>query len=162
MTIDGIIGGFLGLIGVGISLFFSYKFQKDNNKFQKEMNEKNNEFQKELSDSNHKFQLQLESQSREFEIWKKKYETLTKLVSYRFDLNGDEFSSALNSIQASFYDSKTVLDAAKDFYDILNSGYSDTYRSNDKLTELISLMFKDLDIDMNLDKRFLINVFNLK
>ncbi|KRK93062.1 hypothetical protein [Companilactobacillus futsaii] len=137
--LEGIIGGILGLIGVGISLYYSNKINKENQKFQKELEEKRS------AD----------------EIWRRKYEVLVKLIGYRFDFSGKESLSAINSIAALFYDSDDVMNAVKDFYDYstLPGVVKNTETSNDKLVTLYMAIYSDLGIDKNVDKSFLKRVF---
>lgn len=137
--LEGIIGGVLGLIGVGISLYYSNKINKENQKFQKELEEKRS------AD----------------EIWRRKYEALVKLIGYRFDFSGKESLSAINSIGALFYDSNDVMNAVEDFYDYstLPKTVKRAETSNEKLVTLYMAIYSDLGIDKNVDRSFLEKVF---
>ena len=138
ISVDGIIGGFLGLVGVGISLVFSIKLDKQNKEFQKNM----------------------ESERKKYDLWSKKYETLVQMISYRYNVNSKEYTAAMNGITATFYDSKEVMDAVKKLYAYLESGSSNTLVANEKMVEIYSAMFRDLGIDQNIDEVFLNKVFN--
>ncbi|MFD2388027.1 hypothetical protein [Enterococcus rivorum] len=140
ITIDGIIGGALGLIGVFISLAYSSKLDKQNKEFQRQM----------------------EESRREHDLWSKKYSTLVQMISYRYDVKSDEYSAAMNGITATFYDSKEVMDAVKKFYAYLESGTVDSLQANERMVNIYSAMFKDLKIDQNVDEIFLSKVFNGK
>lgn len=131
-------GALIGLFGVLISLYFSYKLHKDNQKFQKEL-VKQQEF---LQHRN------------------KKYELLIDLVSYRFDPASYEFSRSINGIPAVFYDSKNVVDATKDFHRYKSASFTDDEITNDKLLNIYYEIFKDLSIEEHVDKNFLYQVFN--
>lgn len=138
MTIDGIIGGLLGLIGVGISLVFSIKLDKQNKKFQENM----------------------ESERKKYDLWSKKYETLIQMISYRYNVKSKEYTAAMNGITATYYDSKEVMDAVKKLFAYLESGSIDTLVANEKMVEIYSAMFRNLGINQNIDEVFLNKVFN--
>ena len=138
ITMDGIIGGLLGLFGVGISLAFSIRLDKQNKEFQKNM----------------------ENERKKYDLWSKKYETLVQMISYRYSVKSKEYTAAMNGITATFYDSKEVMDAVKKLFAYLESGSSDTLVANEKMVEIYSAMFRDLGIDQNVDEVFLNKVFN--
>src|SRR5690625_4611304 len=91
---SGIIGGGLGLIGVIISLIFSFKLNKQNKQFQREKTK----------------------QDREYKDRERKYNLLIQLISYRYDVRSPEFTSAMNGAVVVFNDSKPVVDSIKKFY----------------------------------------------
>ncbi|PZG33368.1 hypothetical protein C2D64_08475 [Listeria ivanovii] len=141
VTIDGIIGGGLGLIGVFISLFYSTRLDKQNKDFQKQM----------------------EKSHREYDLWSKKYDTLVQMISYRYDVKCEEYSAAMNGITATFYDSKEVTDAVKKFHAYLEYGTMiNSMQTNERMVNIYAAMFKDLKIDQNVDEVFLHKVFNGK
>ncbi|MGX7244730.1 hypothetical protein ACWOC1_07750 [Enterococcus quebecensis] len=140
VTIDGIIGGALGLIGVFISLAYSMRLDKQNKEFQKQM----------------------EKSHREYDLWSKKYDTLVQMISYRYDVKCEEYSAAMNGITATFYDSKEVMDAVKKFHAYLEYGAVDSMQTNERMVNIYAAMFKDLKIDQNVDEVFLNKVFNGK
>ncbi|MBO0409486.1 hypothetical protein JZO81_00375 [Enterococcus hulanensis] len=138
MSIDGILGGLLGLLGVGISLWYSKK----------------------LNQQNQIFQEKIEKQNRDYDLWKKKYDVLVQMISYRYDVRSKEYSAAMNGVTATFYDSKKVIEATKKMYDYLSNTNSDASIANEKLIAIYSAMFEDLGIDQNIDESFLNKVFN--
>lgn len=136
--LSGIIGGGLGLIGVVISLVFSFKLNKQNQEFQKEMAIKD----------------------RKYKLWLKKYNALIQMISFRFDGKSPEYTSAMNGVIAVFYDSKDVMNSIKELYEHLANPNNDSTVSNEKMVEVYMAMYKDLDIEQNVDEAFLDKVFN--
>ena len=150
--VGGFVGGALGLIGVIISIFFSYK-----------LNVKNQEFQIELKEKEHNFELKLKDMEKENEVWLKKYNLLIQLMSFKHDIGSKEFSSALNGVVALFHDSREVMDALKGFYNIASKPkeQKSSNEQNEKLIEVFSSIYAELDMDENLDKSFLEKTFNV-
>lgn len=147
---EGIIGAALGLLGVFVSLIFSAKLDKRNKIFQEVLDAQNKEFQ-----------LSLENERKDYDLWKKKYEILIQLMSYRYDVSSDEYTSALNGVSATFYDSKKVIAATKKLYNFLETS-SDTVRANEFMVALYVEIFNDLGISENVDETFLNKCFNGK
>lgn len=155
-------GGILGLIGVIVSLFFSYRLHKENKDFQKRSNIDNNNFQWELNDENKRFQSELAKKDVENKIWMNKYNLLIKLISYRYQMGSDEYKSAMNALPAVFYDSHEVMQAIKGFYDYseLPLANKNDLIANEKMVKIYMEIFKDLGIEQNVDEVFLYRTFN--
>lgn len=150
--VGGFVGGALGLIGVIISIFFSYK-----------LNVKNQKFQIELKEKEHNFELKLKDMEKENEVWLKKYNLLIQLMSFKHDIGSKEFSSALNGVVALFHDSNEVMNALKSFYNIASKSQEEKSpnEQNEKMIEVFTSIYADLDMDENLDKTFLEKTFNV-
>ncbi|CAD2079356.1 hypothetical protein GCM10007358_17520 [Phocicoccus schoeneichii] len=84
-------------------------------------------------------------------------------MSYKHDIGSKEFSSALNGVVALFHDSREVMDALKSFYNIASKPkeQKSSNEQNDKLIEVFSSIYTELDMDENLDKSFLEKTFNI-
>lgn len=136
--LSGIIGGILGLTGVVISLVYSFKINKRNQEFQKEMAKKD----------------------REYRLWEKKYNALVQMISFRFDVRSPEYTSAMNGAIAVFYDSKAVMNSIKKFYEYITNDNKDSIIANEKMVEVYIAMYEDLGIEQNVDETFLYKVFN--
>lgn len=136
--LSGIIGGSLGLIGVIISLFFSFKLNKNNQSFQKDLMKKD----------------------QEYKLWEKKYNALIQMISYRYDVKSPEYTSAMNGAIAVFHDSKPVMNSIKKFYEYLSNDNRDPAIANEKMVEIYIAMYEDLGIEENVDEIFLNKVFN--
>lgn len=135
-----IIGGLLGLIGVGISIWFSRMTNKQNIKAQKD----------------------LEESRREYNLWLKKYDILVQLISYRNNTGSSEFSSALNGIVVVYFDSIPVKRKISDFFEYITLSNPNENITNDKLVDIFMEMYKDLGISNNIDSNDLKRVFNIK
>lgn len=140
MNLEGILGGILGLIGIFISLYYSQRLNKQNQKFQ----------------------LDMERTRNEQENWRNKYKMLVQLISYRNDVQSMQYTSALNGAVAVFYDSKEVIDAIKELYHYLEIGDVTKAIANEKMVDLYYKMYKHLGIEEHVDKVFLNKVFNGK
>lgn len=148
----GVIGGTFGLIGVIISITFSYK-----------LNKSNQQFQLELKDKEHVFELELKNKEKENSIWLKKYSLLIQLMSYKHDIESKEFSSALNGVVALFHDSKQVMEALKGFYNIASKPKEEKSpnEQNEKLVDVFYAIYSELNMEEELDKYFLEKIFNV-
>lgn len=146
------VGGILGLIGVFISLLFSWKINKENKQFQLD-----------LKDKEHAFELELKNIEKENSIWLKKYSLLITLMSFKHDINSKEFSSALNGVMALFHESKLVMDALKSFYNIASKPKEEksSNEQNEKLIEVFYAIYSELEMNEELDKNFLEKTFNV-
>lgn len=139
---SGIIGGGLGLIGVIISLIFSFKLNKENQQFQKDKIK----------------------QDREYQDKDRKYKLLIQLISYRYDVTSHEFTSAMNGAIVVFNDSKPVVDAIKKFYGYVSQKDQGNSAAliNERLVDIFVAMHNDIGIGQNVDESFLHKVFNGK
>lgn len=148
--LGGFIGGILGLIGVITSITFSYK-----------LNKSNQQFQLDLKNKEHNFELKLKDMEKENSIWLKKYNLLIQLMSYKHDIESKEFSSSLNGVVALFHDSKDVMESLKGFYNIASKpkDQKSSNEQNEKLIEVFSSIYTELDMDENIDKYFLEKTF---
>lgn len=101
---------------------------------------------------------------RKYEKYRSKIDTLKNLVGYRFDLESDEFSKALNEIFVVFYDSKEVLIKLKNLYESITTIPKQESLINDKFLELFREMCRDINIDPNkyINESFFLKVFNNK
>lgn len=151
--LGGIIGGTLGLIGVILSVVFSYK-----------LNKSNQQFQLELKDKEHAFELKLKNIEKENSVWLKKYSLLIQLMSHKHDIGSQEFGSALNGVVALFHDSKTVMDALKSFYSIAAKPkeQKSSNEQNEKLIEVFYAIYSELEMNEELDKNFLEKTFQIQ
>lgn len=147
------IGGILGLVGVFISLWFSWKINKENKQFHLD-----------LKDKEYAFELELKNIEKENSIWLKKYSLLITLMSFKHDINSKEFSSALNGVIALFHDSKLVMDALKSFYNIASKRKEEKSpnEQNEKLIDVFYAIYSELDMNEELDKNFLEKTFNVE
>jgi len=152
-VLGGFIGGTLGLIGVIVSIVFSYK-----------LNKTNQQFQLALKDKEHAFELELKNIEKENSIWMKKYNLLITLMSFKHDINSKEFSSALNGVMALFHDSRTVMDALKGFYSIASKPkeQKSPNEQNEKLTEVFYAIYSELEMNEELDKSLLEKTFQVQ
>lgn len=160
---DGqMIGGILGLIGVLITLVYSAKLNKENNDSQREMNQRNIDFQEKLNKENQEFQEELAKKEEEAKLWRNKYNILIELISYRFEFGSKEYQAAMNSIPAVFHDSHEVMQAVRRFYEYasLPPNQKNVVTANEKMVQVYTAIFKDLDIDQNVDEVFLEKTFH--
>lgn len=87
-------------------------------------------------------------------------DTVRRLIGNRFNLRGDEFSQALNEIFIVFADSKEVITALKDFWEVLQT--PNNPRSDDKLVRLLKAICKDTGIDLaHIDDSQFLKTFNI-
>src|SRR5690625_3050576 len=151
--LGGIIGGTLGLIGVIVSIAFSYK-----------LNKSNQQFQLDLKDKEHAFELELKEMEKKNNIWLKKYSLLITLMSFKHDINSKEFSSALNGVMALFHDSKIVMDALKSFYSIASKPNEEKSpnEQNEKLIDVFYAIYSELEMSEALDKSLLEKTFQVQ
>ena len=98
------VGGILGLVGVTITLFYSFFNDKRSKKFQLQ-----------LESDNENFQNTLAIQEHERRIWMKKYEVLVQLIGSRYDFSSTEFKRAFNSVPAVFLIRQMLLKVIKIF-----------------------------------------------
>ncbi len=98
---------------------------------------------------------------RRHERRRAKLDTLTRLIGFRFDLRGREFSRALNEIFVVFHDSPKVLRALQDFHQVIVS--SQGQLANDKLISLLKAMCRDVGIDpASVNDSFYLQPFNVE
>ena len=155
-------GGLLGLLGVIITLIFSYNLNKQNKDFQEQSNKDNQKFQMELNDRNQEFQERLAKKDEEYRLWMEKYNILIQLISYRYALGSDEYKSSMNSIPGVFHDSHEVMQAYRDFYDYaeLPLANKDELIANEKMIKIYTAIFEHLGIEENVDEVTLLRIFN--
>jgi len=86
----------------------------------------------------------------------------TRLISYRFDLKGEEFTSALNGAALVFADSPRVAEAIRAFHvEITDERRPDV--SEAKLLELFRSVMNEVDIPASdFTDQFLLRPFNTK
>jgi len=90
-------------------------------------------------------------------------QVLCDLFGYKFQLNLDsnnrkEFNKAINEIPVIFHDSKKVLKAHKELYEILNNKDADNNEKDNKFILLYKKIFQDLGLKLEKyvdDKDFL-------
>jgi len=98
---------------------------------------------------------------RRHERRRAKMDTLTRLLGFRFDIMGPDFSRALNEIFAVFHDSTAVLRALQDFHQVVVT--RQTQIANDKLVSLLKAMCDDVGIDSaSVNDSFYMQPFNIK
>lgn len=89
-----------------------------------------------------------------------KVDTLTRLMGFRFDLRGREFSRALNEIFVVFHDSPEVLRALQEFHEVIVA--SQGKLANDKLVALLKAMCRGAGIDpASVNDSFYLQPFNI-
>lgn len=81
------IGALIGLLGVGLSIYSSWKLNQQSITFQKEV-------------INH---------NKVYDQWRNKYNTLVQLIASRNDVGTYDFMAALNGVPATYFDSPEVL-----------------------------------------------------
>lgn len=155
-------GGLLGLLGVIITLIFSYFLNKQNKDFQEKSDKSNQVFQRELNNKNLEFQEKLAMKDEDYRLWMSKYNILIKLISYRYELGSNEYKSAMNAIPAVFHDSDEVMEAYEELYDYteLPLANKDELIANDKMLKIYMSIFEHLGIAENVDKTTLLRTFN--
>ncbi|WP_221388488.1 DUF6680 family protein [Clostridium perfringens] len=91
-----------------------------------------------------------------------KLEILEQLLGNRYDIQGEKFTEAINSVFVVFNDSKDVLIALKEFHQI-TLGMRTTEQANQKLLDLFKAMCNDLNIETSiLTDNFLLQPFNIR
>lgn len=155
-------GGLLGLLGVIITLIFSYNLNKQNKEFQKQSNQDNQKFQMELNKRNQEFQEKLAKNDEEYRLWMEKYNILVRLISYRYNLGSDEFKASMNAIPGVFHDSDEVMEAYRSFYAYAELPFAnkDELIANEKMIKIYMTIFEHLGIEDNVDEATLIRIFN--
>lgn len=89
-----------------------------------------------------------------------KLDTLTRLLGYRFDILGPEFSRALNEIFVVFHDSPHVLAALQEFHQVVLTHQAQL--ANDKLVSLLKTLCRDVRIDpAAVNDSFFLQPFNI-
>ncbi len=97
------------------------------------------------------------------EIRRTKLQVLQQLLGNRNDLKGQAFTEALNEVFVVFYDSRDVLIALKEFYEIIVSGQRAGELANQKLLDLFKAMCKHLRINTEpLTDNFFLQAFNVR
>jgi len=134
---------------VTITLFYSFFNDKRSKKFQLQ-----------LESDNKNFQNTLAIQEHERRIWMKKFEVLVQLIGSRYDFSSAEFKRALNSVPAAFFDSPDVIKSHKNFYSYNSNPPVDGGLSNEKLVNIFVEMYRDLEIDENVDETYLQKIFD--
>ncbi|WJP96696.1 hypothetical protein [Macrococcus bovicus] len=145
------IGGILGLVGVAITLLYSFLNNLSNRKFHAKLESDNKNFQKNLA-----------MQEHERRIWMKKFEILVQLIGSRYDIGTTEFKIAFNSIPAVFFDSPNVIRSHKNFYSYKSNSSVDEGIANEKLINVFVEIYKDLEIEENVDEAHLEKIFNVR
>lgn len=98
---------------------------------------------------------------RRFEHRRVKLDTLTRLLGFRFDIGGDEFSRALNEVFVVFHDSPEVLRALQDFHDVTVSRQSAL--ANDRLMALLKALCRDARVNpAGISDSFYLMPFNMR
>lgn len=88
---------------------------------------------------------------------------LEELLGNRYDLRGDKFTKALNTVFIVFYDSQEVVIALKEFHETLLLGGKTTELANQKLLDLFKAMCKNVSINpAPLTDNFFLQAFNIK
>ncbi len=90
-----------------------------------------------------------------------KHEVLTKFVENRYDILGEEFTKALNTIYHLFSKDKDVIKELKAFYEVASRPIPFKQSANNKLKNLYVAMCKSLNISPMEDELFL-TPFNIK
>jgi len=102
--------------------------------------------------SNHFYKVNLEKQI--------KIDTFKKVFSNRYDLQGEEFSRALNEIFVIYSDSEQVLKTLNKFHDTITNN---KIGADDDLLKLLKAMCKEVDIDHeSVSDSFFLTPFNTK
>lgn len=102
---------------------------------------------------------------KKWERRKEKVELIKQLFGNRYDLNGDKFSEALNSIIIVFYDSDNVINKYKTFYDVVSDNATNLNPSkvNSALLDLFKALSKDVNlVNEELNDMSILKVFNVK
>lgn len=91
-----------------------------------------------------------------------KIHILEQLLGNRYDIQGEKFTEAMNSVFVVFHDSKEVLLALKEFHQITLGARTEN-EANQKLLDLFKAMCKNLNIDTQpLTDNFFLQPFNVK
>jgi len=92
---------------------------------------------------------------------KYKIDTIKRFVANRHDLQGDEFTRALNEIFVVFNKSDAVLSELQNFHDVICSQQK-TNKTNDVLMSLFKTMCDDVKLNYPLNDSFFPTPFNTK
>ncbi|MCH7973928.1 MAG: hypothetical protein IH949_08590 [Bacteroidetes bacterium] len=94
-----------------------------------------------------------------FEERKIKIDTFKRVFSNRYDLQGDEFSKALNEIFVIYNNSENVISALRSFHQkVVNK-----QNSEDELLKLLKTMCKEVDINFDdFNDSFFLKPFNTR
>lgn len=95
---------------------------------------------------------------------KEKMNLIMQLFGNRYDINGDRFSEALNSIVIVFHDSDDVIKKVKALHDIASAN---AHNKSEQLNYALIDLFKALVMDVKLGNKelndsFMLSVFNNK
>ena len=95
---------------------------------------------------------------------KEKMNLIMQLFGNRYDINGDRFSEALNSIVIVFHDSDDVIKKVKGLHDIASSNTSNkSEQINYALIDLFKALVMDVKLgNEELNDSFMLSVFNNK
>jgi hypothetical protein len=96
---------------------------------------------------------------------REKVELVKQLFGNKYDLNGEKFSEALNSIVIVFYDSSTVIKKLKTFHDLVsdNTSNENTRKVDDALIDLFKALVKDVKLGTEeLNDNFMLRAFSTK
>jgi hypothetical protein len=94
---------------------------------------------------------------------REKFELFRQLIGNRYQLQGNAFSEAINSLFIVFYDSDEVKRALKEFHQIaMRPGRTDQ-EANQKLLELFKAMAKNLGIATEpLTDNYFLEAYNIR
>ncbi|HLN44391.1 MAG TPA: DUF6680 family protein [Candidatus Sulfotelmatobacter sp.] len=94
---------------------------------------------------------------------REKFEILKQLMGNRFDLGGNAFSEALNSVFIVFHDSTEVKKALMEFHRISMNPSRTNTDSNQRLLELFKAMSKDLKVSTEpLTDNYFLEAYNIR
>ena len=97
------------------------------------------------------------------EIRRTKLAVLQQLLGNRNDLKGQPFTEALNEVFVVFYDSRDLLIALKQFYEVIVNTHRSEGLANQKLLDLFKAMCKHLKISTEpLTDNFFLQAFNIR
>lgn len=97
------------------------------------------------------------------EVRREKLQLISQLIGNRNDLQGQEFSEALNKIFITFYKSKPVLIQLKKFHDVVSNRNRAEGGANDVLLDLFKTLCKDVGIKIEpLNDNFFLMPFNVR
>lgn len=100
--------------------------------------------------------------SRLDEVRSMKRDFLTRLMAYRYDITGDEFSAALNGASVAFAESPRVKQGLRSFHEAVVARTEEA-ETQQRLLGVLRLMFADLDLPVgDLDDEFLLKPFNTR
>lgn len=91
-----------------------------------------------------------------------KHQMMTCLISNRYDLRGDPFTSALNGAAVVFADSEEVRTTIRAFHDAIVAQQGNEI-ANEKLLDMFRAMLMDLDLPVgDFTDKFLLTPFNIR